>query len=193
MKPLVVFDLCDTLYAENSTAGFLRFTGHPKTCWPTLPGLDLARRRMIAMLRGARKSELEQWADRYAAEWLPRRENAEVLDRLRAHRDQGDRIAILSAGIDIVVAAVARRLGVDYAASRLAFAGEQCTGRLATDLTGRKLPVALDLAAGARWIAYSDNRSDRALLRAANEAFIVIPRGRATPRWTWPEARLVIL
>jgi HAD superfamily phosphoserine phosphatase-like hydrolase len=208
MKALAVFDLCDTLYAENTTLGFLRFHAASRSDpsfarivdrWSLrrspfflfgevarqLTGLDLPKRRMIAALRGESWHDLRRSARCYASELLPLLSNPVIHERLDAHRCRGDVVLIISASLDIVVEPIARKLGAGFEAARLGFANGRCTGRIERDLSGRKLPVVLGKLeeSGARLIVYSDNRSDRALLRAADEAYAVIPAGKSFDRW----------
>ena len=84
--PLAVFDLCDTLVAENTTVGFLRFyaeaTGtaalkRALSRWTSrrspffylgavahrLAGVDLGRRRMLAALAGEPRDSLREQAE----------------------------------------------------------------------------------------------------------------------------------
>jgi phosphoserine phosphatase len=104
-----------------------------------LAGVDLGRRRLLAALAGERKASLREHADIYAGNLLTNGGNKVVLDRLRALEQAGAEVIIVSSSIDIVVAAIAARIGANHLASELEFAGERCTGRLTRDLTGNKL------------------------------------------------------
>lgn len=205
---LAVFDLCDTLYAENTTLGFVRFLlgrqgrGAARLALAAMQdrrlplfyglavlhrglGLDLWRPAAVRLLAGLTRAELEAAARAYAAQALPARANAETHARLMRHRAAGDRVAIVSNSLDLVVEAVAARLGVEWRASRLGFEAGRCTGRIAEDLTGRKAAVVAALAGEAAPVihAYTDNLSDRDLVAAADRPTIVIPRGRTRARW----------
>ena len=104
--------------------------------------------------------------------------------RLQRHRERGDRVILASSSLDIVIAAIARDLGVDWVASELGFNDEKCTGALVNDLTGRK-PAAISALTppGASLHVYSDNRSDKALLRMADQCTIILPEGSGSRRW----------
>lgn len=205
---LAVFDLCDTLYAENTTMGFVRFLlGREGRAAGRLAlaamedrrlpffyglaalhrglGLELWRPAAVRLLAGFTRAELEAAARAYAAEALPARANAATHARLARHRAAGDRVAIVSSSLDVVVEAVAARLGVEWRASRLGFAAGRCSGRIAEDLTGRKAAVVAALAGEAAPLVhvYTDNLSDRELVAAADRPTIVIPRGRTRARW----------
>jgi phosphoserine phosphatase len=206
--PLAVFDLCDTLVAENTTVGFLRFyaeaTGtaalkRALSRWTSrrspffylgaaahrLAGVDLGRRRMLAALAGERKDSLREQAGIYAGNLLKHGGNKVVLDRLRALEKAGAEVIIVSSSIDIVVAAIASTIGTNYLASELEFAGERCTGRLTRDLTGNKLAALRDagLLSGRSVHVFTDNRTDRSLVHAADRATIIIPGGKKAEHW----------
>lgn len=206
--PLAVFDLCDTLVAENTTFGFLR--SYAKTTGATrlqsalrrwtsrrspyfylgalanrLAGLDLPRRRAIAALAGERRSALRQHAEIYAESVLNHHGNKIILDQLRAMSEDGAEVVIVSSSIDLVVAAIAARIGTSYLASKLEFAGECCTGRLTRDLTGKKLAALREagMLGGRKVHVFTDNRTDRSLVQAADQATIVIPKGSKAADW----------
>lgn len=204
---LVVFDLCDTLYAENTTVGFIRHYAaatrnreiemslrrwlnrkspvfYLGAAAYRVAGYDIARKQLIAALAGETRERLVAIAGDYARA-LPRVANAAVHERLERHRAAGDRIVLVSSSLDIVVEAVAALLQTEFTASTLHFSGDICTGRLARDLTGKKGAVVRELMAGAqnRLKVYTDNRSDRALVTMADEATIIVPRGTRTTQW----------
>lgn len=207
-RPLVIFDLCDTLYDANTTMGFIGHyaaaTGNRRIAktlhrWldrrspffylgaavQRLANYDLARDRLIASLAGEPGQELGAVARDYARQVLPRLANAQVHDRLTRHRLAGERIVLVSSSLDLVVEPVAELLGVEYRASTLEFADGICTGRLVRDLTGGKADIAHGLADGhpTRFTVYTDNRSDRDLVAMADEAIIIIPKGTVGDAW----------
>jgi phosphoserine phosphatase len=207
---LAVFDLCETLYAENTTLGFVRFFQArygrrlgtvliDMMCSRRLPffyllaalhrflSLDLSRWAMARSLRGYDRKQLAEAARTYAAEMLPRAANAETQNRLAEHRAAGDRVVIVSNSLDVVVEAVAEQFGVEWHASRLGYCDDRCNGRIEHDLTGRKGGVVASLVEGQPVApvihAYTDNLSDRDLVEAADWPTIIIPAGRTRARW----------
>jgi len=204
---IAVFDVCDTLFSVNTTVGFLRFysrrTGDAGMSaaldrWTSrsspafylgaltyrLAHWDLARTRLIATLRGHSRDRLVTSADEYAGAELSRRIVEPVHTRLQEHRERGDRVILASSSLDIVIAAIARDLAVEFVASELGFANGKCTGIIVNDLTGRK-PAAISalVAPGASLHVYTDNRSDKALLQMANRCTIIVPAGSNSRRW----------
>lgn len=206
---LVIFDVCDTLYGCNTTAGFIHHyaaseenrrieqtlrrwfdRGSPffyvGAAMHRIAGYDIARKRLIASLAGETRERLKAAAGDYARRSLPSLANAEVHERLERHRASGQRIVLVSSSLDLVVEAIAELLGVEYRASILEFDDGICTGRLVRDLTGNKAAVVRDLAGSqpAHLTVYTDNRSDRGLVAMADDAMIIIPRGAAAgARW----------
>lgn len=214
---IAVFDVCDTLFSTNTTTGFLRFyarrSGDPRIAaavrrWTSRSGLtfylgaftyrlagwDLARTRLIAALRGHSRRELEEAAASYVTDELDRQVVEPVHARLRQHVERGDRVILASSSLDVVIGAVARGVGVEWVASELGFEGDKCTGRLKSDLTGRK-PEAISgiVPPGASLHVYTDNRSDKALLRMAERCTIILPPGSKAGRWAGEDCEYVAL
>jgi len=217
---LAVFDLCDTLYAENTTHGFIRWL-HARdgrrgraaalrlaasrrlpVFWflaaaHRLLGLDLARALAVLSLSGLSRAALESVARDYADGHLPALAVPATQERLARHLGQGDRVVIVSSSLDIVVAAVAERLGVEGIGSTLGFRNGRCTGRIGRDLTGRKAEVVAGLVAAtpSRPVlhVYTDNLSDRALVAAADRPTVVIPAGRSRAGWGKTDAAFLEL
>ncbi len=76
-------------------------------------------------LSGKSRVELQALADKFADEEIRSGIRPGALMQIAAHRDAGDYILIASAGADIVVEAIAKRLGIDTVIStKLAWTGE---------------------------------------------------------------------
>ena len=216
-QTVAVFDVCDTLFSTNTTMGFLRFYARwsqdrrilaALTRWTSRSSpafylgafayrslrWDVARTRLIATLRGHSRAELRDAAEEYAATELSQQIVGPIHARLRAHQECGDRVILASSSLDIVIEPVARGLGLEWTASELEFAEDDCTGRLVSDLTGRK-PAAISaiVPSGAALHVYTDNRSDRALLRMAERCTIILPKGRKAYRWAGEKCEYVAL
>ena len=205
---IAVFDVCDTLYRANTTRGFLRFfhearrgSSFARTEWAWTSrssplfyvgavayrwlGRDIARRMLLLTLRGARREELRAVARDYAATVLPAKRVEALHEKLREHREAGDRVVLISNSLDVVVEQIAENLGVEWSASRLAYAGDVCTGTLALDLTGRKAGELrrLDPERSSTLFVYTDNRSDLDLLNEADFPTVILPFGRGRSAW----------
>jgi phosphoserine phosphatase len=217
---LAIFDLCETLYAENTTLGFVRFlqARHGGRAGRLALALAFSRRSPVfylfaalyrlgapdpfrwtlaRLLRGRSRGELTAAARAYASERLPGLAIAQTQARLAEHRAAGDRVVLVSNSLDVVAEAAADRLGVDWRASRLGFRGARCTGRIEDDLSGRKAGVVAALIAGQsiRPVvhAYTDNLSDRDLVEMADRPTVIIPAGGSRARWRGVDAVFVEL
>jgi HAD superfamily phosphoserine phosphatase-like hydrolase len=214
---LVVFDVCDTLYSANTTFDFLRFHARTRANgelaerlrqWTAVRsprgffaavilrifGVDLARTRVIDALRGESHEVLTRSAREYVARVLPAKANAVVHDRLRRHRDQGDRVMLVSSSLDIVIGEIANLLEVEFSASELEFASDRCTGRLRSDLTGRKAAVVQARRGNATCLqVYTDNRTDIDLLRIADHGTVIVPAGERQTSWAGADVEYVRL
>ncbi len=215
---LVVFDVCNTLYDANTTFEFARRVLADKPWlraidlalshrasplfWAQavlyrLGGIDVPRRMVIASLRGIEQGDLRRAARAYVAEDLPARAIAETQGRLRQHQRAGDRVVLVSNSLDVVIEAIAEALGVEWRATRLAYRDGRCAGRLADDLTGRKLDV-VQMIRGKHepvpeLVVYTDNLSDKALVEAANSAMVIIPPRGNRASWRGVEAEYMVL
>lgn len=215
---LCIFDVCGTLYAANTTSGFLAFyhqiRGHrlrglvcrsitsrlsPLRYLSHLAGKalgrDLGRAILISTLKGEAAAEVAVVADRYVEERLGKLEIAHSQRLLDQHRLRAERIVLMSNSIAPVIKAIAETLQVDYRASSLARDGAAYSGRIERDLTGRKHLALADLLAEyeRRPVVHvvTDNGSDRALLDAADVRTVICPRGRRPDAFRGLEADYV--
>lgn len=215
-KACVVFDVCNTLYRENTTFEFVRFYNRNRYTWRLfgaavswrisplfwvlaviykVTGIDLPRRAIIASLANESEAALRREARYYVRNRLSAQSISMVHECLNHHRKRGDRIVLISNSVDIVIEAIAATFDVEWRASVVSFKRGLCTGRLETDLTGEKLHVAHELLSGylnpPRLIVYTDNLSDRALVEAADEAFVIIPSDGNTTAWKGTSAKFI--
>jgi HAD superfamily phosphoserine phosphatase-like hydrolase len=214
--PVVVFDVCDTLYDANTTLDFVNYyqRGHDKrrigrtlSRWRSksspffylgavahrLFGWDIARQQIIASLEGEKRDALAAAVSEYVRDVLAARANHVLHERLESHRAAGDRIILLSSSLDLVIGEIATILDVEYRASELGFENGACTGRLLRDLTGNKAAALELLEPGAELWVYTDNRSDRYLLDIAARRIIVLPLGRGAERWGGSDCEYISL
>lgn len=211
MSSLLAVDICGTLYDENTTAGFVRFhanrTGHrpalfrlletlrrtplrtPVIALGKLTGTDLFRTGYIRCLSGQSRTTLTDSATAYAAH-LDRLSINPAHTRMAQMQAQGWQVTLASNSLDIVVAAIAQRLNLPYVASTLGFAGDTCTGRLTTDLKGRKW-AALAPQSPTKFAVITDNRSDRDLITRADPAILVAKSAPKPWMSTHPHAEIL--
>lgn len=215
---MCIFDVCGTLFNANTTIGFLIFyhqiNGDRRSALickalthRLSPGrygahivgkivrADLIRAALVATLAGQTRDNLREGARRYQAELLDHDWIFHSQALLKAHKERGERVVLMSNSIEPVIEAIAQSLGVEYVASTLAFDNETCTGRIAHDLTGAK-----HVALGELLKAYeqrpairvvTDNASDRALLDAADDRTVIWQGKRPHVAFTGLEANYV--
>src|SRR5690606_2957827 len=122
-----IFDVCNTLYCANTTAGFIRFVHRlQRNQWRRLLALmvchrasplryalillnkvcrrDISRKLLIRTLRGIGQMELEELAQRYVRDDLKDRRIQPIHAELERRRKQGATIYLASSSLDVVIA-----------------------------------------------------------------------------------------
>ncbi len=136
----------------------------------------------------------------------------DALAEMAAHRDAGRRLVLVSGGLDLVLAPLARALGAELLAQRLVAERDRLTGRhlsyavlgeqpdpmnqserKAAALRRHAEATGIDLAAS---FGYGDSVNDVAMLESVGTAIVVNPdrgltriadeRGWAVRRWSLP-------
>jgi phosphatidylglycerophosphatase C len=195
---VAAFDFDGTLAARDSLSGFLsRTVGRPVLAstlalqspamvwaYAARGGRDAAKAVLLArLLRGRRLAELETIGDVYGED-LVRRLRPWMLARVDWHREQGHRLVIVSASLDVYLEPVGRSLGFDavLATSLEVDGGGRLTGRLdGLNCRGREKAARLRDwlgAAPAEIWAYGDSRGDRELLAMADHPVLIRRRTR---------------
>lgn len=195
-RRVALFDLDGTLTWRDTLmpflAGYLR--RHPGRCirlWRVLPaiveyalrGRDRGRlksRLIRAALGGARRAELDAWADAFV-QGLERsgRFRPGALAALGAHRARGDHLVLLSASPDLYVPRIGRMLGFERSiCTEVLWHGDRLDGALVTanrrgEEKVRCLEALRALYPGVPIVAYGNSGSDLAHLRQADSAWLV--------------------
>ena len=189
---IAVFDFDGTLTTRDS---LLRFVGWRRPRWrlaadlvATSPLLllyalrlvDNERHKMALFARrfaGMGAADYQALAGDFAREELPALLRSEAVERLRSHRDEGDRVVIVTASPIDWIAPWAATEGVPDVVGNVA---EVRDGRVTGRLSGpnchgaEKLSRLLELAperSSYTLVAYGDSRGDRELLAAADRSF----------------------
>ncbi|WP_296282874.1 HAD family hydrolase [Pseudoxanthomonas sp.] len=123
-------------------------------------------------LRGVDASRLRAQGDAFAREVLPDVLRPEAMARLAWHRERGDRIIVVSGGLDVYLAPWCATQGVELLCSVLAerdgritgYAGAQCVGEEKV----RRVRALCDPQAYAAIHAYGDTHEDNAMLAMAH-------------------------
>lgn len=203
--PLVVprlavaaFDFDGTLAAGDSLSGFLsRAVGRPVLAstlalqtpamawaYTARGGRDAAKAVLLArLLRGRTLAELQVLGHRYGED-LVRRLRPWMLARVDWHREQGHRLVIVSASLDVYLEPVGRSLGFDavLATTLEVDPDGNLTGRLSgLNCRGHEKAARLRQwlgSAPAEIWAYGDSRGDRELLAMADHPVLIGRRPR---------------
>lgn len=193
-------DVCGTLYEANTTAGFvswhlervgrhwrlglLKLLSSRKTPFRIclialgkLLGKDLLRSMHIASLKNEHRKALKESAASYCEQQIASLAIAPVHRLVDQMKADGWTPVLVSNSLDVVVSALGDSMGLSSLASRLDFGDELCEGRLADDLKGRKLEAFLSRYPGeldkSCCAVVTDNRSDRDLIMASSQVFLV--------------------
>lgn len=131
-------------------------------------------------LRGVDAARLRAQGEAFARDLLPAVLRAEAMARLQWHRERGDRIVVVSGGLDVYLAPWCAAQDVEVLCSVLAerngritgYAGAQCVGEEKV----RRVRALCDPQAYPAVHAYGDTHEDLAMLAMAHHR---IYRGRA--------------
>ena len=204
-KKLIVCDVCDTLYASNTTFDFIRYfvaqQNKFQRLWFTLISArysplfyllilagkifraDLVRTLAIKLLGGLSKETLTILAFEFHDSFLEKRKNEKVFSLLEKLKKDGE-ILLLSSSIDPVINAIASRNGFQYKSSSLEYEKGLSSGKLQDDLTGVKHTFLVDLVKDHRQLAVvTDNRSDYELVKMADERYVVLVSPKQEKFW----------
>ncbi len=183
-KPIVIFDLCGTLYDSNTTFDFIRFL-RPlyaliifslplrilAKCLSIASNIDLIRTLAIYGYKGFSQDQLLQQAERFITDVL---ENKKILEAdellLQYCQDNSVTVYLASASIDPIVQLVARQYAVSYISSQLEYINGKSSGKLSVDLLGDKKKY---LETTHYQLVVTDNKSDIDLILASEKSYIV--------------------
>jgi len=205
---IAVFDVCGTITRTNNTFDFIRFVLVRGSVFRygllilirlasslfrllrvrSLSGRDLLRDAQVSLLRGYSPARITEMAERYVDDLFTRRlMNDRILEALEREREQGRTLFLVSAAIDPPIAAIAGRLGIEnFFCSELEVRDGSYTGRLRTDLLGRKESILEKLSASADLqdsSVYSDNIEDAGFLGRFGRRNLVLNTSGAKRAW----------
>lgn len=187
MPDLALFDFDGTLTTRETFPDFMRYAiARPRLL---VGGVLLApvvfgyRRGWVAGnptrasivqvgLRGVDASHLRVQGQAFARDVLPGVLRVEAMARLAWHRERGDRVVVVSGGLDVYLAPWCAGQGVELLCSVLAERGGRITGYAGPQCVGeekvRRVHALCDLQAYAAIHAYGDTHEDLAMLAMAH-------------------------
>lgn len=218
-RPVHIFDVCGTLFREDTTMGLLK--------WHALRRRHLTRFSLLSALH-SRKSPI-RWGLMVCEKLLGRHilkhmalktlwgeVPADVLDSAHEYIShlrstcwvpsiedrfkralESDVVLLASASIEPAIAALAQQFSLEYVSSTLETHRGRYTGRYCKDMSGQKIE-ALVAKFGADCLGvgtscYSDNFSDKGLLEACERRTVVIHKPRHRRRWTLEQTEYIDL
>jgi phosphatidylglycerophosphatase C len=123
-------------------------------------------------LRGVDAERLRAQGDAFARDVLPTVLRPEAMARLQWHRERGDRVVVVSGGLDVYLAPWCVAQGIELACSVLAERGGRITGYAGAQCVGeekvRRVHALCDPQAYAAIHAYGDTHEDHAMLAMAH-------------------------
>lgn len=202
-KVKVVFvDICGTLYRSNTTFDFLDFYLHTldwrifrslSKCfaWRAVNKLlvrylqfDLTRTLAVRFLGGIPSVELDRACARFYEDYLEKRKNIPVFERISSLKKEGVKLYLASATLDFIACRASAHCSIEVVLStRLDYAGLVCQGKIHTEVLGNKydrLTQANKLEKP--YGVITDNLSDWPLVRPAAFTYIVTYR-HTIGRW----------
>ncbi len=137
---------------------------------------------LAAVFGGVSRAEMERASAVFVKRILADQVRPAALERIRAHREAGDRVVLATASFDVYVDMLAQRLGVDEVVSSRV--GWTADGRVSGQLDGancygpeklRRVTAVLGQRPTETVVAYSDSHADLPLLNWADEPYAINP------------------
>lgn len=182
---IYIFDICGTLTKTNNTYHFIYWVCKRNLFklvlfYLYIFGLDVFgffkiknqffRYKIISLLSGYRKKELENYADGYINRLFDTKKiNDVLLRKIERLKKKGNRVVLMSAAIDLPINTLKKRLGIETYSSQLIYKMGVCTGVLEEDLLFKKKEkMNKILKTASKVYFYSDNREDKDIFLSEN-------------------------
>lgn len=196
-KELFISDVCDTLYASNTTFDFLDYFLQNKTekyllklirskmsplnwcAWllTKISKRDYYRIFAVKLLKGYSKQMLEMGAHDFYFHRLKSKEITASISLLKEKMNEGAAVYLASSSLSNVIEVIGKELHIPFVASELHYNHQNiCTGTLSTELTGKKLDYfkAFNKNDFHSTTVMTDNFSDYALAKWAEKRIILV-------------------
>jgi phosphatidylglycerophosphatase C len=188
---LALFDFDGTITFKDSFADFIRYAvGRKKLIIGIVRLIPMLCAYALGFVRNWKAKELvsthffkgwdsrlfEEIAAKYSKEQLPGIIREHVLEKIRWHKLRGDTVVVVSASIDLWLAAWCAEHDVDLIATKLEVRDGRVTGRFLTNNCSgkekvRRIEERYDLKSFDRIYAYGDTPGDKAMLELADEKY----------------------
>jgi phosphatidylglycerophosphatase C len=185
---LVLFDFDKTLTTKDSFIEFLKFsTPKHKFYWnlfllsPTFVGYtlklidaqSLKNKFLYRFYCNIRESDLKNIGKEFSSKRIPKILNIPIYKRLKAHKNKGCKIVIVSASLDIWLEPWAKQHGVDLICTKAHYNNNTFTGRINGLNVKKQVKKELvlkhyDLSSFQNIIVYGNKNLDEYLFKLAN-------------------------
>lgn len=198
-KRLVIFDFCGTLISFQTADRYVTFcvkrlqenrvvqNRHRliqlmdklrifKIYNRIFRGNNWRKRMILWQLKGVSFGICDQFARDYLEEELLPNVVVPVLEKLKEHLAQKDRVVILSGGYDIYIKYFAAHFGInEYVSSKIAFKNNRCLGKMDGKdcMRANKIEYIQPLLKGGATMCYTDSMSDLPILELVDEPIVV--------------------
>jgi phosphoserine phosphatase len=208
-KVLCIFDVCGTLFNEDTTFGFIRYylSNKPKlrifqlvvlliirnsliikgfSFIEFIAGRHILKNFVVRSLKGEKIEDVQNSSFAYAAELL---KNKRIDPVFRIYETLSDsyRIILASASIEPVISALSKKLNHPFVASCLEVSNHSYTGKILNDITGRKHIAIYEkfgpLIFKPDYEIVTDNPSDRVLVANSRRSVIVLRTKAQLKKW----------
>jgi phosphatidylglycerophosphatase C len=188
---LALFDFDGTITSKDSFLDFIYFATHPTRLLaakvalsPVVAGykagLVPAHRMRAAIswltLRGRRADDLRTAGADFSKSVIPTRVRPWAERRLEWHREQGDRVVVVSASLDFYLGPWCSERDIELICTRVEVAGDRATGKYVDgDCCGlekrRRIEERFDVDQYQLVYAYGDTVEDEAMLAMADKPY----------------------
>lgn len=189
---LALFDFDGTVTREDTFTAFVKFATPPlrlKVGYIALipkilgyklgfvKGTNIRQSIVYLAFKGLRKDYLEDKAKSFFESYMNTVLRPNAIEKLKWHKENGDRIVLVSASLDIYLKHWCRDNEIELICSEVDFDGEFCTGKYkSSDCSGlykaEKVKDILDLKEFDEIYAYGDTSEDKELLDLADHKYL---------------------
>lgn len=193
ISPILVIDICGTLYQSNTTFDFIKFHfGTSKRykivdyfrnkrlfnilnhLWFRMTGVDIMRRELIKILKGHSHEELIQRAEVFYQKYLLNKRNLKCFELINYYRANNARLILVSATLDFIALKVSEKECIpDYIATTLSYTNGVCDGKIKNDLLRGKVDMAVKETQNNNFDVLTDNYTDCDIINISSHAYLV--------------------
>ena len=224
-KKIALFDFCETIVDMQSADAFIDFAriqlGEPKfmkrleqirvflvkiyffkVINRVFSNNALHKRLKLLQLKGIKRSILEKMSEQYYTKKLKPRFFNKIIQIMKNHINQGNRVIIVSGGYKIYIKRFGKEFGIpdyDILTTEIIFdlKSDKCTGKFEFDCMRQNKVTLLKSTLGdfdsidlKNSFAYSDSPSDLPMLSAVGNSFVI---SKKTIDWPYTHGLKLIL